>query len=266
VKQLWSPEGVGVLRDSPHDHKHHHALMFALAVDGVDFWSENPACGRQQHRRLGAVETTAQDGFARATFTQRLDWTRPDSDKTLICEQRTIEVWRGEGLQATLLSWCSRLQPPEGRESANLTGSHYFGLGLRFVQSMDAGGRFFNADDDPGRVVRGRERLVRSKWCAYRARAGDKSVTVALFDHPDNYRHPARIFTMSGPFAYLSATLNLWKEPLTVRAGEPLVLRYGVVLCDGRAEAPLIEKLYRRWTGKPVADRKPVWPRNLARR
>ena len=39
VKQLCSPAGVNVLRDSPHDHKHHHALMFAVGVDGVDFWA-----------------------------------------------------------------------------------------------------------------------------------------------------------------------------------------------------------------------------------
>ena len=40
VDQLFTPGGVQVLRDSPHDHKHHHGLMFAVAVDGVDFWAE----------------------------------------------------------------------------------------------------------------------------------------------------------------------------------------------------------------------------------
>ena len=38
--QLFSPAGVQVLRDSPLDHKHHHGLMYALAVDGVNFWEE----------------------------------------------------------------------------------------------------------------------------------------------------------------------------------------------------------------------------------
>ena len=35
VKQLFTPGGIQILRDSPFDHKHHHALMFAVAVDGV---------------------------------------------------------------------------------------------------------------------------------------------------------------------------------------------------------------------------------------
>ncbi len=49
LAKLFSPAGIQVLRDSPADHKHHHGLMFALAVDGVDFWSETETCGRQRH-------------------------------------------------------------------------------------------------------------------------------------------------------------------------------------------------------------------------
>ena len=59
VDQLFSPAGVQVLRDSPHDHKHHHALMFATAVDGVDFWSEvGQGFGKEIHESLGDVNAT----------------------------------------------------------------------------------------------------------------------------------------------------------------------------------------------------------------
>ena len=40
IRELFTPGGVQILRDSPADHKHHHGLMFALGVDGVDFWEE----------------------------------------------------------------------------------------------------------------------------------------------------------------------------------------------------------------------------------
>ncbi|GAH87670.1 unnamed protein product, partial [marine sediment metagenome] len=46
VQQLFSPRGVNVLRDAPADHQHHHALMFAVSVDGVNFWEEQQAPGR----------------------------------------------------------------------------------------------------------------------------------------------------------------------------------------------------------------------------
>jgi hypothetical protein len=89
---------------------------------------------------------------------------------------------------------------------------------------------------------------VAAKWCAYTAKADGKRVTVALFDGPTNPRHPNKIFTMSPPFAYLSATLNLWKEPLVLKAGETLKLNYAVALWDGDIAAAQIESLYRSWT------------------
>ena len=43
VRTFATPNGLQILRDSPHDHVHHHALMYAIGADGVDFWGENPA-------------------------------------------------------------------------------------------------------------------------------------------------------------------------------------------------------------------------------
>ena len=96
-------------------------------------------------------------------------------------------------------------------------------------------------------VVRGEERVLATKWCAYTAAADGKPVTLALFDYPDNPRHPAAMFTMAEPFAYLAATLNLWKQPMQVAAGKPLQLRYGVALWDGEAQREEIERAYRAW-------------------
>ena len=70
VEKFFSPSGVNVLRDSPADHKHHHGLMFAVAVDGVDFWSENPNCGRQLHRGGQRPQVAARDGSSWACGAQ----------------------------------------------------------------------------------------------------------------------------------------------------------------------------------------------------
>jgi len=135
-----------------------------------------------------------------------------------------------------------------------LTGEHYFGLGLRFVESMDRGGRFLNAEGSAGESVRGSERLTPAKWCAYTATADGHPVTVAVFDHPSNPRHPARMFTMTPPFAYIAATLNLWKEPMTLKAGEVLELIYGIALWDGELQPAEIERVYRLWVQTVPAE------------
>jgi hypothetical protein len=169
------------------------------------------------------------------------------SSEALLIEHRAIEAYQADDLSATLLTWCTLLEPAPGKDSVILTGSHYFGLGMRFVESMDLGGRFFNSEGIEGELVRGSERLTAARWCAYVASADGGKVTVAIFDHPTNPRHPARMFTMTPPFAYLAATLNLWKEPMTLQTGKPLALKYGVAVWDGEAEAKRIDSLYQRW-------------------
>ena len=50
IKELTSPKGVNPLRDNIPDHIHHHGLMFAVAVDDVNFWAEYKNCGREDWR------------------------------------------------------------------------------------------------------------------------------------------------------------------------------------------------------------------------
>ncbi len=246
VPVFRTPSGINVLRDAPHDHLHHHALMFAIAVDGVDFWQEGKAPGRQVHREFPDMGDQ-NPRYDTAGFVERLDWLGPDSDSPLLHEKRTVEVLSPEAFGASVMTWETKLAVPEGRASAQLTGSHYFGLGMRFLESMDQDGVFFNADNAEGDLVRGDEHVTRSRWCAYTSLADGKPVTVAMFDSPGNPRHPAWWFTMSTPFDYLSATLNLYREPMELKAGTPLTLRYGVALWDGHADADAVEQLYTKW-------------------
>jgi len=251
VSQLWTPGGVQVLRDSPHDHKHHHGLMFAIEAGGVDFWSETAKNGKQVSRDPDGPRMRGSGPW----FHERLDWVAPDG-AVILQEQRSVCAFDEPDLVGTWVGWRSEISAAPGRGTVKLTGHHYFGLGARFLQVMDKDGEFTNASGKPGETVRGDERLVAAKWCAYSALVDGRAVTIAIFDNPQNARHPARMFMMSKPFAYLSATLNLWKEPLELETGQPLVLIYTVVVCDGKLAAAEIENLYQRWmTMKPIRRR-----------
>ncbi|MHC4618220.1 MAG: DUF6807 domain-containing protein [Planctomycetota bacterium] len=252
VRQLFSPAGVNMLRDAPADHLHHHGLMFAVKVDGVNFWEERQACGRQVHKSFTDVRVDKHEARPRASFTEHVDWISPGAQGLLLPEVRTVEITQLKNPGVTVLTWQSIFKPPLGKESATLTGSHYHGLGMRFLKSMDEAGRFRNADGKTGEVFRGDERLLRSIWCAYTADANGKPLTVAMFDHPDNPRHPPTWFTMAKPFAYLSATLNLHTEPLKIEPQKPLMLRYAVAVWDGGVKAGEINRLYWRWTTWPA--------------
>jgi len=247
VQKLYSPGGINILRDAPHDHLHHHALMYAVAVDGVNFWEEQTEPGRQLHKCFDDVRVGGNDDKSRAGFTEQIDWINPRSHELLLREQRTIKIFQLDDVEATLLSWQSSLRVPTGKKSMTLSGSHYFGLGMRFLESMDTGGEFINITGQAGDIVRGAERIARADWCAYIAKADGKPVTIAMFGHPENLRHPTHWFTMTEPFAYLAATLNLHKEPLVVTSDKPLALEYAVAVWDGRIDKNKIDQVYRRW-------------------
>jgi len=251
VQQLYTSGGINILRDAPHDHLHHHALMYAIAVDGVNFWEEQNAPGRQQHRSFTDVKIDEQGKRPYAGFTEQLDWINPRSKELMLKESRTLEACKLSNVDATFLKWQSRFTVPKGKDAVTLSGSHYFGLGMRFLISMDTGGQFRNAAGRAGEVVRGDERITRARWCAYTAEADGKPVTLAMFGHPDNVRDPTHWFTMSKPFAYLSATLNLYRDPLTITAEKPLVLRYAVALWDGKVQDSRIEQAYDQWLKLP---------------
>lgn len=246
VASLATPGGVQILRDSPLDHKHHHGLMFAVGAEGINFWEETPKSGRQAHRGFSGINVSTGDGLRTARFSEQLDWVTPQKD-VLLRETRQLACYRGAKLPATLVTWSTRLEPAAGKSEITLSGSNYYGLGVRFLVSMDKVGELRWADNRDSQLVHGDTRLTRSAWCAYTAPADGKPVTAALFDHPGNPRRPARMFTMKTPFAYLSATLDLSKQPLKVTKEQPLAVRYGVALWDGKIEPAQVETVYRLW-------------------
>ncbi|MBP7937447.1 MAG: PmoA family protein [Phycisphaerae bacterium] len=244
IERLCTPAGVNILRDAPFDHLHHHGIMYAINADGVEYWAETPESGRQIVLDTRSPWTDRIDGLYRTRLTQELMYRGSREKLPSVIENRTIEAYRGEDLQASLITWQSRLRTGKLGDEIKLSGKEYYGLGMRFVPSMDKGDDFFNADGKNGFKATNN---VPSRWCAYSAKAGDKLVTVAMFDHPANPRYPAVWFTMNEPFSYMTITPDLHHEGMTLKRGTPLVFRYGVALWDGRTPADQVEKLYQRW-------------------
>ena len=238
VIQLTTPDGVNVLRDAPLDHTHHHGLMFAIKVDGVNCWEEyNPKdFGRQETISI-TEDVKETNGRKEKKVESTLLWS-DGNGQSLVREKRTITAYQtGE---ATVLEWISVFTLPFGKVKAILGGNEYHGLGMRFVESMDNGGTYF-ASSGAGTKE---GRLTPCRWMAYTAKAGDKPVTLAIFDTKDNPRSMLAyaMGSYNGEFAYLSATANLHREPVTLTPEKPVTFRYKLVLWDGAKTAEEVEK------------------------
>lgn len=238
VVKVCSPKGINPLRDNVFDHIHHHALMYAVAIDDVDFWAEVKNCGKQLQRSITSSESAIES---------QLDWVKADEKTVVAVESRTIALHKADP-SYTLISWRTRLAPPAGAQSIKLTGGHYYGLGMRFVTSMDKAGEFAWADPNAKSTpIRSDEKLTPSAWVACTGNVDGNTVTTAMFDHPENPR-PALWFTMSRPFSYQSATINLWKEPMVIKAGEEMDVCYGVAVWDGKPSREQIDAACRQWS------------------
>ena len=236
VDELRTPSGKNALRDAPHDHLHHHGLMYGLRVGGCDFWGERDATFGKQVTLWGQLR--------RNIAGSEINWNTPDS-KTLLKELRNIGVERGN--RVTFLDWQSVLTAIGDTVLGGEGAGHYFGLGIRFDATMDKEGRFFNdTGKHDGEIVRGDERLTRCRWMAYTAKLSGEPVTLAVLDHPSN-PIPMTAFTMGDAgksFAYISATMNLHREPVKLKADQRFSFKYRVAVWDGETTPENVEKIY----------------------
>ncbi|RJP31693.1 MAG: hypothetical protein C4527_07285 [Candidatus Omnitrophota bacterium] len=249
VQQFHTLKGVNVLRDAPYDHLHHHALMFAVSVNGVTFWEEGENAGSQIHQSFSNVQVGQSAEIDSARFMETLEWISPKTI-SLLREERSLELIPLIDVNVLLLIWQSRLTPSPDQTKITIAGNHYYGLGIRFPVTMDKIGQFTNAENTDGRIFRGEEQLLEANWCAYTVE-NENPLTICMFDHPTNYR-PVTWFTMKTPFSYLSATLLYHEKPIELEYDQSLKLRYAVVIGDGILFHDYIYNLYKKWLTMPV--------------
>ena len=120
---------------------------------------------------------------------------------------------------------------------------HFHHHGLMFA--LNVNDTDFWADPATPPAVGG-EKVCSGDWCAVRNTFEGRTVTVLMLAHPDNPR-PGEWFTMSRPFCYLSATLNLKKEPFTLVKGRSWTLRYSLAVLSTPADHTRLAKIAAAW-------------------
>jgi hypothetical protein len=221
------------------DHPHHRSLWFTHgAVNGVDFWADGK--GKIVHDKL--LETKSGPvGLLRV----RSRWLAPDG-KLVCTDETTVRV------RATA---AGRFLDYEVTVKATPDAPLLFGdtkegsMAMRVAQWMTPTHKYQKKD------VPGQGRIVNSEgvkdtaawgkratWVDYYAPRNGKTYGVAMFDHPQNPRHPTwwhvRDYGLfaANPFGKHDFE-NLKNEPkagdLTVPAGGSLTLRYRILFHEG---------------------------------
>lgn len=248
VAEFSAPGGRNLLRDAPSDHLHHHALMYAIKVNGLNFWEEVSGNGVER-----VVETSASVTGGAATLRQTIHWVAPQdaflADTTpaaLLVEQRTLVVTVDQEQDEAALRWTSQFEVGRRTNTVVLEGANYFGLGVRFQQELDPLAEHFNSDGKPD-LSDTKQDVTRHDWCAVAFDRPGASATFAMFGHPANPRGQATWFTMKRPFAYVSATQALDKEPLVYHAGDRWQVDYLVTVYPAVKSAEFLNARAAEW-------------------
>ena len=247
---LVGPNGDPVTRGFPiienvpgetSDHVWHRGLYSAYGeVNGVDNWTEGEGRGHTVHREFEALESGPV--YARAAALG--DWTTPDRRRVLLGERRDMRFYR-----LPLASLIDIDLTLTARGEDVLFGDTKEGglIALRVASSMDVlrGGRMENS---LGGVNEGDLWGKRAAWCDYSGPVKGKTVGVAIFDHPQSFRHPAywhaRDYGLltTNPFAVSTFEGGGPSGEYLLPAGESLLFRYRVyVHAGGAAEAGVAE-------------------------
>ncbi len=80
------------------------------------------------------------------------------------------------------------------------------------------------------------------------------SAGIAVFDHPDNIRHPTPWYVAKGEMTYFSPAL-LFNEPYILPAGERLTLRYRILIHAGALGKELLEKEWKSFAESSSSTR-----------
>lgn len=223
---------MGHPRD-PESHSHHNSVWLSHQfVGGTNFW-ENRG-GRIEHLRVLRFEDSDDAAFVE-TENAWLDST----GKPVLHDRRRITA---RALPAG--EWLLLLDVQlEARTAEVPLAQTAFGmLGVRMAKTIgvaDGGGTIRNSEggiDEAGCFRKP------ARWMDY---SGPITATategITLFDHPSNPNHPVPFHCRND--GWMGAALT-FAAPLTVKAGEPLRLRYALYIHSG---IPAPEKINAQW-------------------
>ena len=232
----------------PYDHPHHQGLWVAWKkVNGVNFWEQprsdgdESGFGRVSHQ--GVVSREAGDGQASlAVQNAWTDW----RGTTHLSETRRATVHApGDGamtldLETTLDPQGQDLTLDLNRGEPGAMGLFYSGLMFRVNDAMSAGSLL----DAEGRTdveeIFGND----ARWCGYWGRHAEdgKTYGVTIIDHPDNPRYPTTWFARARPNFSVLHPSPCYHEPLAVPLGQPLTLRYRLLLHQGPTDPDAVRQ------------------------
>jgi len=176
------------MKDTPneqHDHPHHRSLWYAHgSVNGQDFWSEQTGFGRIVHDGFTEVKSGRKSGVIKS----RDKWITTDGQ--VVCtDERTFRVYNPGSAEERVFDFNITLHASGA--DVTLGDTKEGSMAMRLAETMRLKGKVGQGHIVNSAGVRDDATWgKRADWCDYYGPVDGQTVGVAIFDHPQNPRHP----------------------------------------------------------------------------
>jgi len=254
---LIGPTGASYTRAYPmqnvagedRDHPHQRSCWFTHGnVNGVDFWGEEEKSGTIRETDRSIVV----EGPVLGRLATKDDWTAPDGRR--ICrDERVATFYRTKNTR--VFDFEIKIRATDGPVTFHDTKEGMFGL--RVASSMDVtrkkGGKITNAEGLTDEKAWGRA----SPWVDYVGPVNDKTVGIAVFNHPGSFRYPTTWHVR--PYGLFAANPFGWHDfgnsehgDYTIPTGQTIAFRYRVILHEGDMKAAALDQLFDGYARPPT--------------
>lgn len=258
IHPVLTPQGRLVTDDYAPDHLHHHGIWFAWTRTQYqgrrpDFWNMGDGTGTVEFEAIldtwsGPIQAgvRARHRYVDLAAPAPVDVLADVWEITVHALGREVPGRTGRPYRAfDLVSRHEML----GRDPLVLPEYHYGGLGLRGHRTWlgPQGTRFLTSEGK----TRVDGHATRARWCVMGGQVDGRPVGIAVFDHPENFRHPQgmRIHPNEPFFSYAPMQQGL----MEIRPGVPYVSRYRFIVFDGLPDAAWLDGLWRAWAAPGTA-------------
>lgn len=233
------------------DHPHHHALWWSHGdANGVDFWSEAANAGKTVHQSFAELKSGRDVG----TITSRNRWIAKDG-RIIASDERTMRFHAPAGdarvidFEVTVFASHGDLVLGDTKEGT---------MAIRLAETMrlkpnKAGfgrGHIVNSEGVKDDATWGK----RAPWVDYVGPVNDRTVGVAIFDHPRNPRYPTWWHVRDyGLFAANPFGIHDFEKKekgagdFKLPAGQSVTFRYRFLFHQGDTAQAAVAAEFEKW-------------------
>jgi len=250
------PTGEGITRNWPmketadeeRDHPHHRSLWFAHGdVNGNNFWSEEKTAGRIIHDKFLEISSGPEVGVIRSQD----NWVSKEGE--IVCtDTRSTKFYNLP--DSRMVDFEITIHASHGQ--VTLGDTKEGSMAIRLAPTMRLKGEVGQGHIVNSVGVRDGDAWgKRAAWCDYYGPVKGQIVGVAIFDHPQNPRHPTWWQVRDyGLFAANPFGIHDFENQpahagdLTVEAGKEVTFRYRFYFHQGDEQQGKVAQMYHDYT------------------